>query len=114
MNEYHQLVDRNPWLQHISSNDTVYLSGPMTNLPDLNRPAFARMEHALKVRGARVLSPAHADQSKIYHVLLRDGLTMVLSANVTVMLLGWEGSHGANVEWSMSMLVGNRLYYEQV
>jgi len=103
----------NPWVRLIGRHDRVYLAGPMSGMPDMNRPTFYRWEHLLKTQGATILSPAHADQSLMYHVLIRQGLQMVLAANVTVMLHGWKDSNGANVEWAVSSMIGNRVYYEQ-
>jgi hypothetical protein len=110
--ELQTIIDRNPWLSEISRYDVVYLSGPMSNLPNLNRDAFHQWEHIIKIQHATVLSPAHADQKKIYSQLIRDGLNMVIHANVTIMLLNWRDSHGANVEWTITTLIGNRVYYE--
>ncbi len=107
------LIDQNPWLRFISASDVVYLSGPMSNRPNLNRDAFHRWEHIIKIKGATVLSPAHANQRKVYHVLIREGLAMVIQSNVVVMLKDWRESHGANVEWTIATLIGNRIYYEQ-
>jgi hypothetical protein len=106
------IIDRNPWINKITRFDTVYLAGPMSGLPNLNRDHFHQWEHLIKINGAKVLSPAHADQTRIYSLLIRDGLSMVLSSNVTVMLAGWKQSNGANQEWTISTLINNRIYYE--
>jgi hypothetical protein len=115
--EWNKLVTdksaRQPWLSALMPVDVVYLSGPMSALPDLNRPAFHLMEACVKRRGVSVLSPAYADQTNPYSLLMRDAISMLIGANVVVMLLGWKRSKGAMVEHSVAEITGRAIYYEQ-
>lgn len=40
----------------------VYISGPMTNIPDLNRPAFDAAEKRLTAQGHFVINPHHISE----------------------------------------------------
>lgn len=40
---------------------TIILSGPMTGLPDYNRPAFHAAANALRLRGHTVVNPAQTE-----------------------------------------------------
>ena len=42
----------------VDTEDAVYLSGPMTGLPDFNRPAFHAAAAALRAQGYVVINPA--------------------------------------------------------
>jgi hypothetical protein len=103
----------NGWLMEIGEASIVYVAGPMTGIEDFNRRAFWIMEHCLKLRRCRVLSPAHYDDLDLpYEWYMRRGLQMVLDANTLVMLNGWSGSKGANIEHRVATAVGNKIYYK--
>jgi hypothetical protein len=42
----------------VESVKKIYLSGPMTGLPDLNFPAFNAAASALRAKGLNVINPA--------------------------------------------------------
>lgn len=88
---------------------TTYLAGPMTGIPDFNRPAFERAALNLRSRhGMLVYSPIEADvtvygswEEAIKHPweehLARD-LVIVPKCAAIALLPGWERSTGANLE----------------
>ncbi len=100
------------WLQHILPAEVVYLSGPMSGLPDFNKPNFWMMEHILKQTSCIVKSPAHYDHDYTYEWAMREGFRMIIDSQVIVMLLGWEKSEGAKAELKMAQMCGCRTYYE--
>lgn len=103
----------NTWLMEIGEAHIVYIAGPMTGIPDYNRRAFWLMEHCLKMRNCRILTPAHYDDLTLpYEWYMRMGLKMVLEANTLVMLNGWSNSKGANHEHRTASVVGNKIYYK--
>ncbi|SIS84094.1 DUF4406 domain-containing protein [Alicyclobacillus vulcanalis] len=77
----------------------VYLSGPMTGLPQGNRPAFLEAARALRAHGIQVLNPAEfgsADDD--WYAAMRRDLRMLMDADAVVTLPGWERSRGARLE----------------
>lgn len=76
----------------------IYIAGPMSGLPDANRPAFHSVAADLQSRGYTILNPA----------ILPDGLSqaqymdicfaMLRSADCIYLLEGWEHSAGARAE----------------
>ena len=87
----------------------VYVAGPMTGLPRWNFDAFAAAAAALRRLGAVVTSPHEIDLADgfdpdgdgagfdLRRALERD-VEEVLSADLVVLLDGWEVSSGVMVE----------------
>lgn len=97
----------------------VYVSGPMTGQPDLNRPLFARVADAWRRRGMEVVNPHDIDFERIY-ATLRPGTTfggrwaeymlvdlvVLLTCRAILMLPGWEQSPGARLEYETARALG--------
>ena len=90
---------------------TVYLSGPMSGLPDFNRPAFFAAEDALLASGAvKVFNPARHPPGLSWEEYMRrdlDWLRVCLKTDRPILarLPDWWRSRGATVEndlWSLS------------
>lgn len=90
----------------------VYLSGPMTGLPDLNYPAFTAAATALREAGHEVYNPAEWETkynggefnlilafADYCHHICRE-------AEAVVVLPGWEDSPGATAETSLARAIG--------
>jgi len=108
-----QLLSDNPWFGDILPGDVIYIAGPMSGLPENNHPAFRRMEHALKLRYAQILSPIYHDDPKAeYESLLRQALQKLLAADKVVMLAGWNDSKGANLEHHVALGLKMPIFYE--
>lgn len=81
----------------------AYLSGPMTGLPEYNRPAFAAAAEELRARGLRVFDPgaSHTDlpdgHTTHQQYMVRD-LPVVMASDRVLVLDGWENSAGARLE----------------
>lgn len=96
----------------------VYVSGPMSGLPALNRPAFKRAADELEALGAHPFDPANAwyhDDSSREACMLRDlrMLTQVADYergvpffDLLVLLPGFESSQGALLELSVARACG--------
>lgn len=93
---------------------TYYISGPMTGLPDLNRPAFTAAGRSLNLRGHNVISPFDlSTKGHDYRALLaRDIAYLVAWADALYMLSGWERSPGARAEHAVAEALELIITYE--
>lgn len=90
---------------------TLYISGPITGLPDLNKPLFSTVADELRSCGFMTLNPHDigepSDQLLPWASYLRDDLiAMLLHANGLAMLPGWELSRGAQLERHVAEALG--------
>lgn len=79
----------------------LYLSGGMTGLPDLNRPAFNKAAKALRKRGYRVVNPPELDYNepkRSWSECLRRDIKHLMKCDKVATLSGWKKSRGANLE----------------
>jgi len=84
----------------------VYISGPMSDLPDHNRPAFWMAEMAINSLGVGTLSPAHWPANLPYEYYMRQDFRLLLEADVIFVLTGWKLSRGAKIEMEMASAMG--------
>ena len=83
----------------------IYLSGPMTGLPDFNRPAFDKAAKNLRDKGYEVWSPAEAfDRSVVMprSHYMREDIKALLECDTVMMLPNWEQSRGARLEFEIA------------
>lgn len=90
----------------------IYISGPMSGVPNYNFPAFEEATKILRSQGFTVISPAEKDLEKgigpdpegtplpkeMYDVLLAEDLEIVRNVDAIVVLKGWTRSNGAKAE----------------
>lgn len=78
----------------------VYIAGPMTGLPDYNRPAFHEAAHLLAGRGHFPLNPADVtlNEAALWLDYMRATTRLLTQADAVCVLPGWEKSRGACVE----------------
>lgn len=89
-----------------SPQQPVYLSGPMTGLPELNFPAFHAMASRLRAAGYAVINPAELDHpTKDWSDCLRRDIVALMECCTVATLSGWEHSKGARLE----VLIADRL-----
>ena len=91
------------------TEDAVYLSGPMTGLPDFNRPAFHAAAAALRAQGYVVINPAEVDlgPDATWSDYMRIHLAEIARRVTQVFVLpGWEGSRGAQLEVHVARSLG--------
>ena len=103
---------------------TVYIAGPMRGRPLFNFPAFDRVAKLFRDLGFRVISPAEMDREidgtdaakKAAHgfeTYMRRDLRVILEeCHGIVLLEGWEGSLGANVELTLARALGLVVFQE--
>lgn len=79
----------------------LYLSGPMTGVPDLNRPAFTKAAKALRKKGYSVVNPPELDKNdpqRSWEGCLRRDISHEMKCKAIATLPRWKKSRGANLE----------------
>lgn len=95
--------ENSPMSKTISAADHVYLSGPMSGLPELNAPAFHEAEERIQERySCNVINPAFTGHlmgfDRTHENYMEVSLALVRTSSAVVMLPGWENSPGAKAE----------------
>ena len=114
----------------------VYVSGPMTGCPDLNRPAFDEAELRLTAQGHFVINPhrisglfgteAELCESFMYYydgfrsdsvsslarAVMDADLAAVRSCDAIYLLKGWKTSRGARRELAEALKYGLEIFEE--
>lgn len=91
----------------------VYVAGPMTGLPDYNRPAFNHAAAQLREAGYQVFNPAGngvATDAPWHHHMRRDISELVKCGRVAL-LPGWEDSVGATLEHHIAHRLSMQVMY---
>lgn len=86
----------------------VYISGPMSGLPDFNRPAFNAEAARLRALGYDVVNPAelNPDPSATWVHCMRVDIRELTTCAAISLLPGWEQSRGAKLEWQIAEALG--------
>ncbi|TCK39665.1 uncharacterized protein DUF4406 [Paraburkholderia sp. BL8N3] len=91
----------------------IYVSGPMTGLPDLNKPAFNAEAARLRAEGHEVVNPAEVDLGPDAEWLdyMKVDIALMCPCDMIFMLPGWEKSEGARMERRIAMDLKLRVVY---
>jgi hypothetical protein len=83
----------------------VYISGPMTGLPEYNYPAFNAAAAALRAAGYAVENPAENPEPpcKSWQGYMRSAIVQVTRAHALYLLAGWQRSRGARLEVQIAL-----------
>ena len=86
--------------QNKGENMRVYISGAITDQPDLNKPEFRRVEKLLRAMGHSPTNPHNLKHGKdaTWRDYMTTDLKALLKCDAFVMLEGWDGSRGARIE----------------
>lgn len=84
---------------------TLYLAGPMTGLPDDNRPAFNAAAKALEDAGYEVINPALLPEGWPREESMRSALRRLMGADAVALLPGWAESQRALVEMQVARAI---------
>ena len=90
----------------------VYIAGPMTGLPDYNRPAFFAAAEELAANGDTPLNPAILPDGLSQADYMAICIAMLQRADSIVMLDNWERSEGARAELSLAQKLGLRIQFQ--
>lgn len=87
----------------------IYLSGPMTGLPEYNYPAFRSAAETLRSFGQQVFDPSEAFEGRTdlpKEIYMRKDIEELLKADVVALLPGWQTSSGAQLEVEVAKQCG--------
>jgi len=90
----------------------VYLSGPMTGLPNHNFPAFHDAATELRSMGLEVVNPAEINAipgALPWEQCLRNDIKALCDCDAIILLPGWESSSGAHLELHIAHRVGMKI-----
>jgi hypothetical protein len=77
----------------------VYVSGPITNIADLNRPAFDRAAAELRAAGHEAVNPLDICAAPVsWTDAMRVDIVELVKCDAIAMLPGWLQSKGAQLE----------------
>lgn len=98
----------------------VYVSGPMTGLPDLGFGALKSMTSALRAAGFEVVCPTETPkpvrrdgQEPLHSDWMRASLRRLMECDASVFLPGWINSDGCLWEHSASEAIGLPLVFDK-
>lgn len=86
----------------------IYIAGPMTGLPDFNRPTFYAAEDTLLSLGHDPINPADVQLADGASWLdyMRQTTRLLTEADAVCVLPGWTTSLGAQIEAEWAHSVG--------
>ena len=85
----------------------IYIAGPMTGLPDLNRKAFADACYDLGAKGIEAVNPHILHPPVVeWPQAMRTDLVCMLNCDAVALLDGWRQSRGALLEHYVATSVG--------
>lgn len=93
-----------------TTQKTVYISGPVSNIPHGNVTAFAEATKAVRNMGHIAKNPHEFCQdipkSSPWETYMRRCIKQLMDCTDIVLLPGWERSDGASIEQMIGTLVG--------
>lgn len=102
--------------KNIDKTQTVYLSGPMTGLPDYNRAAFNMRAEAFRAAGYIVNNPAEISvthgTSKSYGFYFKCAMRMMLNSDVVYVFGDITESRGAQMEINVAKMAEMPVIWE--
>jgi hypothetical protein len=84
----------------------IYIAGPMTGLPQFNRPAFHQAALNLSFEKHVPLNPASLPDGLTEADYMAVGLAMLQRADAIYLLTGWQFSVGARAEHALALKLG--------
>ncbi|WP_053151173.1 DUF4406 domain-containing protein [Pseudomonas sp. P97.38] len=88
----------------------IYLSGPMTNMLDLNFPLFHATAASLRAAGHTVITPSELNpEPGTWSECLRRDIAALMESDTVATLLGWQDSRGASLEVHIGKALGMKV-----
>lgn len=90
----------------------IYISGPMTGLPQLNFPAFNAEAQRLRDLGHQVVNPAeiNPDNAMTWQACMRRDIAELMTCDTLALLPGWQKSSGAHLEMHLAHRLGMEIF----
>lgn len=80
----------------------IYISGPITGKPNLNREAFAQAAEAIRAAGHEAVNPheitAPLGDDAPWEEYMKIDIAALVTCDAILLLEGWQGSKGARLE----------------
>ena len=91
----------------------IYISGPMTGLPELNFPAFHAAARQLRDMGHTAFNPAEVGEEagKTWEDYMRKDIKLLCECDAILLLPGWEKSKGAHLELHIAHRIGMEVMF---
>lgn len=92
----------------------IYIAGPISGLPQQNRPAFDKAKGLVRLSGFFPVSPLdlvgpdEPEHEYVYYI--KQGLDLLDSCECALFLDGWRKSYGARIERLFARREGKELY----
>lgn len=92
----------------------IYIAGPISGMPQYNRPAFKHAKGILRAYGYQPVSPLdlvpedEPEQPYLYYI--KQGLELLDSCQAALFLPGWRRSPGARIERIFARREGKDIY----
>ncbi len=90
--------------------NTIYISGPITGLPDGNRKSFMDAQFDLESAGFRVINPiticSMLPEGTDWATYMRHDIRAMMDADAVLLLPGWQSSRGAGLEEMICVALG--------
>ena len=85
----------------------VYISGPMSGMPEHNFPAFHAEAARLRALGYAVVNPAelNPEPGKSWEECMKVDLRELLDCDLVALLPDWNKSKGARAEMELALMV---------
>ncbi|CAK0756890.1 DUF4406 domain-containing protein [Gammaproteobacteria bacterium] len=90
----------------------IYIAGPMSERSNLNDEAFFKAEKRLQDKYT-VLNPARRQLGLTYEDYIRQGIILLLQAEVIYCLRGWSLSRGADAEEHLARVLSLEMIFEE-
>jgi hypothetical protein len=84
----------------------IYLSGPITGMPDGNRLEFALAERTLRSLGHEVINPHRIANDGTWSHAMRQDIKALMDCDAIYLLKGWSSSRGACIEFHLATKLG--------
>ncbi len=90
----------------------IYIAGPISGRPGLNRAAFTEAADKLRLQGFTVYNPAAANlEGMPLGKIMAHVLTQLCEAEAIAMLPKWYRSGGARIEWMLAKYLKLKVIY---
>lgn len=90
----------------------LYLSAPMTGVPEYNHPLLNAEAARLRAAGYAVENPAEITPAQTtWAGWMRRAIAKMLTCDTIVLMPGWHKSKGCTVEWLLASVLGMTILY---